>query len=109
MLLVLQPVATTAAVWHHCSCEQPGKEESQAYAKVAGTEGLFANLALQDSEPVEPLMTEDMLDQAREANKAVDAVKKAFDEAAAAVKGKAQHHGTAILQFSQFSSLHSSR
>ena len=22
-LLVLQPVATTAAVWHHCSCEQP--------------------------------------------------------------------------------------
>lgn len=60
MLLVLQPVATTAAVWHHCSCEQPpGKEESQAYAKVAGTEGLFANLALQDSEPVEPLMTED--------------------------------------------------
>lgn len=100
MLLVLQPVATTAAVWHHCSCEQPpGKEESQAYAKVAGTEGLFANLALQDSEPVGDLMTEDMLDQAREANKAVDAVKKAFDEAAAAVKGKAQHHGTAILSF----------
>ena len=30
------------------------------------------------------------LTQAREANKAVDAAKKAFDEAAAAVKGKAK-------------------
>ena len=54
-------LAGIATCCNHCSCEQPpGKEESEAYAKVARAEGLFALIiALQDSEPVRALTTED--------------------------------------------------
>lgn len=112
LLPPLQLCGTTAAVSNHL-----GRKKAKRMQKLQGQKAfLLLIIALQDSEPVGALITDDfyvffaffcpLLDQAREANKAVDAVKKAFDEAAAAVKGKAQHHGTAILQFS---SLHSSR